>query len=193
MPLCKYNLTLFFFFPPLSGFSLVVVYFGLLGLLLSPVTPISVVTYMQASNMPTIIISRVGLSTVALLTFSAPHSFRKPEGLKSSPQGPQSRPVFCPPRQEPAKASGNQCLKKKKKVFCLVGHKTWLDYGPSRTGFADFYVTPAQIRGDHTFSACELLIRCLSHNDLNLQNTCLLVIYVFFKKNITFIGSFSPF
>ncbi|CAF94044.1 unnamed protein product, partial [Tetraodon nigroviridis] len=43
-----------------TGFFLVAVYLGLFGLLLSPVTPVSVVTYMQASNMPTIIISRVG-------------------------------------------------------------------------------------------------------------------------------------
>lgn len=63
--LYKYNLPLFFFFP-FSGFFLLVVYFGLLGLLLSPVVPVSVVTYMQASNMPTIIISRVGLGTLAL-------------------------------------------------------------------------------------------------------------------------------
>lgn len=61
--LYKYNLTLFFSF---LGFFLLVVYFGLLGLLLSPVIPVSVVTYMQASNMPTIIISRVGLGTLAL-------------------------------------------------------------------------------------------------------------------------------
>ncbi|XP_056882258.1 mannose-P-dolichol utilization defect 1b [Takifugu flavidus] len=41
------------------GLLLLVVYFGLLVLLLSPVTPTLVVTYMQASNMPTIAISRL--------------------------------------------------------------------------------------------------------------------------------------
>ncbi|XP_076581326.1 mannose-P-dolichol utilization defect 1b [Chaetodon auriga] len=41
------------------GFLFLVVYFGLLVLLLSPVTPVSVVTYMQASNMPAIIISKL--------------------------------------------------------------------------------------------------------------------------------------
>nr|XP_046237136.1 mannose-P-dolichol utilization defect 1b [Scatophagus argus] len=41
------------------GLFFVVVYFGLLILLLSPVTPMSVVTYMQASNMPAIIIGRL--------------------------------------------------------------------------------------------------------------------------------------
>ncbi|XP_075889995.1 mannose-P-dolichol utilization defect 1b [Nelusetta ayraudi] len=41
------------------GLLFCVVYFGLLLLLLSPVTPILVVTYMQASNMPAIIISRL--------------------------------------------------------------------------------------------------------------------------------------
>lgn len=45
---------------PMAGFLLLVVYFGLLGLLLSPVTPVSVVTFLQASNMPTIAVSRVG-------------------------------------------------------------------------------------------------------------------------------------
>lgn len=44
----------------MAGFLLLVVYFGLLGLLLSPVTPVSVVTFLQASNMPTIAVSRVG-------------------------------------------------------------------------------------------------------------------------------------
>lgn len=43
-----------------AGLLFFVVYFGLLLLLLSPVTPTLVVTYMQASNMPAIIISRVG-------------------------------------------------------------------------------------------------------------------------------------
>lgn len=43
-----------------TGLLFFVVYFGLLLLLLSPVTPIEVVTYMQASNMPAIIISKVG-------------------------------------------------------------------------------------------------------------------------------------
>ncbi|KAF0045631.1 mannose-P-dolichol utilization defect 1b [Scophthalmus maximus] len=41
------------------GVLFVVVYFGLLILLLSPVTPMSVVTTMQASNMPAIIIGRL--------------------------------------------------------------------------------------------------------------------------------------
>ncbi|KAM8746731.1 mannose-P-dolichol utilization defect 1b [Acanthopagrus schlegelii] len=41
------------------GLLFLVVYFGLLVLLLSPVTPMSVVTYMQASNMPAIIIGRL--------------------------------------------------------------------------------------------------------------------------------------
>ncbi|XP_070710690.1 mannose-P-dolichol utilization defect 1b [Pempheris klunzingeri] len=41
------------------GFLFLVVYFGLLVLLLSPVTPKLVVTYMQASNMPAIIIGRL--------------------------------------------------------------------------------------------------------------------------------------
>lgn len=41
------------------GFLFLVVYFGLLVLLLSPVTPVSVVTFMQASNMPAIIISKL--------------------------------------------------------------------------------------------------------------------------------------
>ncbi|TMS02364.1 mannose-P-dolichol utilization defect 1b [Larimichthys crocea] len=41
------------------GLLFLVVYFGLLVLVLSPVTPMSVVTYMQASNMPAIIIGRL--------------------------------------------------------------------------------------------------------------------------------------
>ncbi|KAM7377725.1 hypothetical protein PAMA_014163 [Pampus argenteus] len=41
------------------GLLFLVVYFGLLVLLLSPVTPMSVVTTMQASNMPAIIIGRL--------------------------------------------------------------------------------------------------------------------------------------
>ncbi|XP_045920259.1 mannose-P-dolichol utilization defect 1b [Micropterus dolomieu] len=41
------------------GLLFLVVYFGLLVLVLSPVTPISVVTSMQASNVPAIIISRL--------------------------------------------------------------------------------------------------------------------------------------
>ncbi|XP_035531590.1 mannose-P-dolichol utilization defect 1b [Morone saxatilis] len=41
------------------GLLFLIVYFGLLILLLSPVTPMSVVTYMQASNMPAIIIGRM--------------------------------------------------------------------------------------------------------------------------------------
>lgn len=40
-----------------------VIYFILLVLLLSPVTPMSVVTSLQAFNMPAIIIGRVGLHT----------------------------------------------------------------------------------------------------------------------------------
>lgn len=47
-----------------SGLLFVVVYFGLLMLLLSPVTPVSVVTSMQASNMPAIIIGRVGKHSI---------------------------------------------------------------------------------------------------------------------------------
>lgn len=46
--------------PSPAGLLFLVVYFGLLGLVLSPVTPALVVTYMQASNMPAIIIGRVG-------------------------------------------------------------------------------------------------------------------------------------
>ncbi|XP_071334254.1 mannose-P-dolichol utilization defect 1b [Trachinotus anak] len=41
------------------GLLFLVVYFGLLVLLLSPVTPMAVVTSMQASNMPAIIIGRL--------------------------------------------------------------------------------------------------------------------------------------
>ncbi|XP_067435745.1 mannose-P-dolichol utilization defect 1b [Thunnus thynnus] len=41
------------------GLLFLVVYFGLLILLLSPITPMSVVTTMQASNMPAIIIGRL--------------------------------------------------------------------------------------------------------------------------------------
>lgn len=41
------------------GLLFLVVYFGLLVLLLSPITPMSVVTTMQASNMPAIIIGRL--------------------------------------------------------------------------------------------------------------------------------------
>ncbi|GAA6230992.1 mannose-P-dolichol utilization defect 1 protein [Lates japonicus] len=41
------------------GVLFVIVYFGLLVLLLSPVTPMAVVTSMQASNMPAIIIGRL--------------------------------------------------------------------------------------------------------------------------------------
>lgn len=41
------------------GILFLVVYFGLVVLLLSPVTPMSVVTTMQASNMPAIIIGRL--------------------------------------------------------------------------------------------------------------------------------------
>ncbi|XP_068164239.1 mannose-P-dolichol utilization defect 1b isoform X2 [Antennarius striatus] len=41
------------------GFVFLVVYFALLALLLSPVTPVSVVTSMQAFNMPAIIIGRL--------------------------------------------------------------------------------------------------------------------------------------
>ncbi|KAM4713946.1 mannose-P-dolichol utilization defect 1b [Anableps anableps] len=41
------------------GLLFLVLYFILLGVLLSPVTPMSVVTTMQASNMPAIIISRL--------------------------------------------------------------------------------------------------------------------------------------
>lgn len=41
------------------GVLFLVVYFGLLALVLSPVTPLSVVTSMQASNMPAIIIGRL--------------------------------------------------------------------------------------------------------------------------------------
>ncbi|XP_059210604.1 mannose-P-dolichol utilization defect 1b [Centropristis striata] len=41
------------------GVLFLVVYFALLVLVLSPLTPISVVTYMQASNMPAIIIGRL--------------------------------------------------------------------------------------------------------------------------------------
>ncbi|XP_070785960.1 mannose-P-dolichol utilization defect 1b [Enoplosus armatus] len=41
------------------GLLFLVVYFGLLVLLLSPVTPMSVVTSMQASNMPAVIIGRL--------------------------------------------------------------------------------------------------------------------------------------
>ncbi|XP_029382148.1 mannose-P-dolichol utilization defect 1b [Echeneis naucrates] len=41
------------------GFLFLVLYFGLLLLLLSPVTPMAVVTSMQASNMPAIIIGRL--------------------------------------------------------------------------------------------------------------------------------------
>ncbi|XP_051231211.1 mannose-P-dolichol utilization defect 1b [Dicentrarchus labrax] len=41
------------------GLLFLIVYFGLLILLLSPVTPLLVVTYMQASNMPAIIIGRL--------------------------------------------------------------------------------------------------------------------------------------
>lgn len=41
------------------GLLFLVLYFSLLVLLLSPVTPLSVVTFMQASNMPAIIIGRL--------------------------------------------------------------------------------------------------------------------------------------
>ncbi|MEQ2279138.1 Mannose-P-dolichol utilization defect 1 protein [Ameca splendens] len=41
------------------GLSFLVIYFSLLGVLLSPLTPMSVVTTMQASNMPAIIIGRL--------------------------------------------------------------------------------------------------------------------------------------
>lgn len=53
--------------PP--GLLFLVVYFGLLVLLLSPVTPMSVVTYMQASNMPAIIIGRVGEDNTSQIHF----------------------------------------------------------------------------------------------------------------------------
>ncbi|KAM6949055.1 mannose-P-dolichol utilization defect 1b [Aplochiton taeniatus] len=42
-----------------KGGLFLVVYFGLVALLLSPVTPMSVVTTMQASNMPAIIVGRL--------------------------------------------------------------------------------------------------------------------------------------
>ncbi|CAJ1086488.1 mannose-P-dolichol utilization defect 1b [Xyrichtys novacula] len=42
-----------------GGVLFLVVYFALVVLLLSPVTPMTVVTYMQASNMPAIIIGRL--------------------------------------------------------------------------------------------------------------------------------------
>ncbi|XP_029310223.1 mannose-P-dolichol utilization defect 1b [Cottoperca gobio] len=41
------------------GLLFIVVYFGLLFLVLSPVTPMSVVTYLQASNVPAVIIGRL--------------------------------------------------------------------------------------------------------------------------------------
>lgn len=41
------------------GVLFLAVYFGLLAVVLSPLTPLSVVTYMQASNMPAIIIGRL--------------------------------------------------------------------------------------------------------------------------------------
>ncbi|XP_008326497.1 mannose-P-dolichol utilization defect 1b [Cynoglossus semilaevis] len=41
------------------GLLFLVIYFGLVLLVLSPATPLSVVTFMQASNMPAIIISRL--------------------------------------------------------------------------------------------------------------------------------------
>ncbi|XP_028285538.1 mannose-P-dolichol utilization defect 1b [Parambassis ranga] len=41
------------------GLLFVIVYFGLLIPLLSPLTPVSVVTFMQASNMPAIIVGRL--------------------------------------------------------------------------------------------------------------------------------------
>jgi len=44
--------------PP--GLLFLVVYFGLLALLLSPVTPTSVSTSLQASTMPAVIVGRVG-------------------------------------------------------------------------------------------------------------------------------------
>lgn len=47
----------------LAGLLFMVIYFILLVLLLSPVTPMSVVTSLQAFNMPAIIIGRVGLHT----------------------------------------------------------------------------------------------------------------------------------
>lgn len=43
----------------IKGLGFLAVYFGLLGVLLSPVTPVSVVTTMQASNMPAIIFGRL--------------------------------------------------------------------------------------------------------------------------------------
>ncbi|KAL0970024.1 hypothetical protein UPYG_G00236100 [Umbra pygmaea] len=43
----------------IKGVLFLVVYFGLVALLLSPVTPLAVVTAMQASNMPAIIIGRL--------------------------------------------------------------------------------------------------------------------------------------
>ncbi|KAM4611784.1 mannose-P-dolichol utilization defect 1b [Polymixia lowei] len=43
----------------LQGLLFLVLYFGLLAAILSPVTPMSVVTTMQASNMPAIIIGRL--------------------------------------------------------------------------------------------------------------------------------------
>nr|XP_061810999.1 mannose-P-dolichol utilization defect 1 protein-like [Nerophis lumbriciformis] len=41
------------------GFLFVILYFALLGLVLSPITPMSVVTTLQASNMPAIIVGRL--------------------------------------------------------------------------------------------------------------------------------------
>lgn len=42
-----------------KGLIFLVVYFSLLGLLLSPVTPLSLITTLQASNMPAIIVGRL--------------------------------------------------------------------------------------------------------------------------------------
>ncbi|XP_018549453.1 mannose-P-dolichol utilization defect 1b [Lates calcarifer] len=53
------------------GVLFVIVYFGLLVLLLSPVTPMAVVTSMQASNMPAIIIGRL---IQALTNFNNGHT-----------------------------------------------------------------------------------------------------------------------
>ncbi|KAG7495847.1 hypothetical protein JOB18_006405 [Solea senegalensis] len=54
-----------------KGLLFAVVYFGLLVLLLSPVTPMSVVIFMQASNMPAIIIGRL---IQAVTNFSNGHT-----------------------------------------------------------------------------------------------------------------------
>lgn len=42
------------------GLVFLIIYFGLMSVLISPLTPMTVVTAMQASNMPAIIFGRVG-------------------------------------------------------------------------------------------------------------------------------------